>query len=158
MEPVGHHYIAEASGCNPAIIGKVEAVEQILVRAAEVAKVTIWSISFHRFNPNGVSGVVVISESHLSVHTWPELGYAALDIFTCGDDANPEAAVEYALKEFGASTIHITEVTRGIQEGDRVFYHSIVTWEETLPSRDGHKKTKVAKRPKRPLRTGVRAR
>ena len=100
MEPVGHHYIAEASGCNPEIIGKVETVEQILVRAAEVAKVTIWSISFHRFNPNGVSGVVVISESHLAVHTWPELGYAALDIFTCGNDAKPEAAVEYALKEF----------------------------------------------------------
>ncbi len=158
MEPVGHHYVAEASGCNPEIIGKVEAVEQILVRAAEVAKVTIWSISFHRFNPNGVSGVVVISESHLAVHTWPELGYAALDIFTCGNDANPEAAVEYALKEFGASSMHITEVTRGLEEGDGLFFHSIVTWEETLLARDGQKRSKAVKRLKRTARRAFRSR
>jgi S-adenosylmethionine decarboxylase len=158
VEPVGHHYVAEASGCDPDILGRVDKVEQILVRAAAVANVTIWSISFHRFAPNGVSGVVVISESHLSVHTWPELGYAALDIFTCGEDAKPEAAVEYALKEFGAKTMHITEVTRGLQEGDKLFYHSIVTWEETLPTRDGQRKARPGKRPKHPVRRAVRAR
>ncbi len=132
MDTIGHHYIAEASGCKPDVIGKVETVERILVRAAEIAGVQVWSISFHRFNPNGVSGVVVISESHLSVHTWPEVGYAALDIFTCGDAAKPEKAVQWALREFGASNVHITEVTRGLEEGDRVFFHSIVTWEEEL--------------------------
>jgi S-adenosylmethionine decarboxylase len=148
MEPVGHHYIVEASGCDPEVISKVERVEQTLVAAAEAAKVQIWSISFHRFNPGGVSGVVVISESHLSVHTWPELRYVALDIFTCGDDARPEAAVKSALKEFGASNVHITEVTRGLEEGDKVFFHSIVTWEETFPgSRDGAKASDGAKRP-----------
>jgi S-adenosylmethionine decarboxylase len=142
VEPVGHHYIAEASGCDAGIIGKVETVEGILTRAAEVAGVTIWAISFHRFAPNGVSGVIVISESHLSVHTWPEHGYVALDIFTCGDDAKPEAAVEHALKAFGAKSMHITEVTRGLQEGDKQFYHSIVTWEETL-ARNGRKRPAV---------------
>jgi S-adenosylmethionine decarboxylase len=157
VEPVGHHYIAEASGCNPELIGKVEAVEQILVRAAAVANVTVWSISFHRFTPNGVSGVIVISESHLSVHTWPENGYVALDIFTCGDDAKPEAAVEYALKEFGATNVHITEVTRGLEEGDRVFFHSIVTWEETLPTRDGQRRPKPTKRPRPSPRRTPRA-
>jgi len=149
MEPVGHHYVAEASGCAPEIIGKVETVEQILVRAAEVAGVTVWSISFHRFPPSGVSGVVVISESHLSVHTWPEHGYVALDIFTCGDDAKPEAAVEHAMKGFGATKMHITEITRGLEEGDKVFFHSIVTWEETLPTRDGQRRARPAKRPRR---------
>jgi S-adenosylmethionine decarboxylase len=140
VEPVGHHYIAEASGCDASIIGKVETVEGILTRAAEVAGVTI---SFHRFAPNGVSGVIVISESHLSVHTWPEQGYVALDIFTCGDDANPEAAVEHALKAFGAKSMHITEITRGLQEaGDKQFFHSIVTWEETL-ARNGRKRPPV---------------
>ncbi|MBM3470548.1 MAG: adenosylmethionine decarboxylase [Armatimonadetes bacterium] len=158
MDPIGHHYIVEASGCNPEIIGKVETVEQILVRAAEVAQVTVWSISFHRFNPNGVSGVVVISESHLSVHTWPEYGYVALDIFTCGNDAKPEAAVEHALKEFKARTMHITEVTRGLEEGDRQYFHSIVTWEETLPTKDDKRRSKAAKRPKRPSRPAFRAR
>ena len=147
MDAVGHHYIVEASGCDPEIIGKVEQVEQILVRAAEAAKVQVWSISFHRFNPGGVSGVIVISESHLSVHTWPELRYVALDIFTCGQEARPEAAVTSALKDFGATNVHITEVTRGLEEGDKVFFHSIVTGEETLPgSVDGAKRRRrVAK-------------
>ena len=158
MEPVGHHYIAEASGCSPDIIGKVETVEQILVRAAEIAGVTVWSISFHRFSPNGVSGVVVISESHLSVHTWPEYGYVALDIFTCGNTAKPEAAVQYALNEFGATSMHITEVTRGLDEGDRQFFHSIVTWEESLPGRDGGKPPRPAKRPRATGRRPARAR
>ncbi|MDR7484341.1 MAG: adenosylmethionine decarboxylase [Armatimonadota bacterium] len=158
MEPVGHHYIAEASGCNPETIGKVETVEQILVRAAEVAGVTVWSISFHRFSPNGVSGVVVISESHLSVHTWPEYGYVALDIFTCGSEARPEAAVEYALKEFGANSMHITEVTRGLEEGDRQFYHSIVTWEETIPAKDGQKRPRPTRRARTAKRRPVSAR
>jgi len=133
VDTVGHHYIVEGSGCNPDVISRVEQVEQVLVRAAEVADVQIWSISFHRFRPMGVSGVVVISESHLSVHTWPEVGYVALDIFTCGDRAKPEAAVQHALKEFGATNMHITEVTRGLEEGDKVFFHSMITWEENLP-------------------------
>jgi S-adenosylmethionine decarboxylase len=133
VDTVGHHYIVEGSGCNPDVISRVEQVEQALVSAAEVADVQIWAISFHRFRPMGVSGVVVISESHLSVHTWPEVGYVALDIFTCGDRAKPEAAVQHALKAFGATNMHITEVTRGLQEGDKVFFHSMITWEENLP-------------------------
>jgi S-adenosylmethionine decarboxylase len=133
VDTVGHHYIVEGSGCNPDVISRVEKVEQVLVRAAEVADVQIWAISFHRFRPMGVSGVVVISESHLSVHTWPEVGYVALDIFTCGDRAKPEAAVQHALKAFGATNMHITEVTRGLEEGDKVFFHSMITWEENLP-------------------------
>ena len=133
METLGHHYIVEGSGCNSEVISRVEQVEQIMVRAAELADVQVWAISFHRFSPDGVSGVVVISESHLSVHTWPELGYVALDIYTCGEQAKPEAAVQHALKAFGAANMHITEVTRGLDEDDRVFFHSMITWEETIP-------------------------
>ncbi len=135
MDTIGHHYIVEASGCNPDIIGKVSKVEAILVQAAEKANVQVWTISFHRFQPHGVSGVVVISESHLSVHTWPEERYVALDIYTCGNSALPDDAVEYALKEFEAKTVHVTEITRGLEEGDKQFFHSIVTWEEEIPSR-----------------------
>jgi S-adenosylmethionine decarboxylase len=133
METLGHHYIVEGSGCSAEVISRVEAVEQIMVRAAEVANVQVWAISFHRFSPNGVSGVVVISESHLSVHTWPEEGYVALDIYTCGEKAKPEAAVQHALKAFGASNMHITEVTRGLDEKDKSYFHSMITWEETIP-------------------------
>ena len=130
--PIGHHYIVEASGCDSKVIGSVEKVQQILVKAAEIAGASVWSISSSKFPPSGVSGVVVISESHISTHTWPEMGYAALDIYTCGTNVKPDKAVIYAVEAFGAETSHITEITRGIDEGDAVFYHSFITWEERL--------------------------
>ena len=136
---IGRHYIVEASGCNPDIISRVEKVQQILVKAAEIAGAQVWSISFSKFPPHGVSGVVVISESHISTHTWPEFGYVALDIYTCGKDVDPEKAVTYAVAAFGSSTSHITEITRGIDEGDSLYYHSFVTWEEEF-KRGGAKK------------------
>jgi S-adenosylmethionine decarboxylase len=129
-ETIGHHYIVEASGCDPKIIGSVEKVQQILVKAAEIAGAQVWSISFSRFPPQGVSGVVVISESHISTHTWPEYGYVALDIYTCGKNVDPEKAVVFAVEAFESSTSHITEITRGIDEGDSIYYHSFITWEE----------------------------
>jgi len=128
-----------------------------MVRAAEVADVQVWAISFHRFSPNGVSGVVVISESHLSVHTWPEDGYVALDIYTCGEKARPEAAVQHALKAFGAGNMHITEVTRGLDEKDKVFFHSMITWEETIPdnilNHKSRRRRRVARRRRPSLAT-----
>ncbi len=142
---IGHHYIVEASGCDPKIIGSVERVQQILVKSAEIAGASVWSISFSRFPPNGVSGVVVISESHISTHTWPEVGYAALDIYTCGSSVRPDKAVIYAVNAFGAATSHITEITRGIDEGDTIFYHSFITWEEHLKKKAAAKKEKPEK-------------
>jgi len=141
--PIGHHYIVEASGCNPKVIGSVEKVQDILVKAAEIAGAKVWAISFSKFPPSGVSGVVVISESHISTHTWPEMRYAALDIYTCGSHVDPEKAVVYAVEEFGASTSHITEITRGIDEGDWKFYHSFITWEEDFRK---HVKEKAEKK------------
>ncbi|MBN2206092.1 MAG: adenosylmethionine decarboxylase [Candidatus Aminicenantes bacterium] len=138
-DPIGHHYIVESSGCDPKIIGSVEKVQEILVKAAEIAGAQVWAISFSRFPPNGVSGVVVISESHISTHTWPEKGYGALDIYTCGSTIDPEKAVIYAVEAFGAETSHITEITRGLDEGDQIYYHSFVTWEEKL-KKGGSKK------------------
>lgn len=136
---IGHHYIVEASECDPKIISSVEKVQQILVKTAEIAQAKVWSISINRFPPNGVSGVIVISESHISIHTWPEFGYGALDFYTCGSEVDPEKAVIYAVEAFGASTSHITEITRGIDEGDRIFYHSFITWEEDFVSNNKRK-------------------
>ena len=133
---IGHHYIVEASDCDPKIIGSVEKVQQILVKAAEQAGAKVWSISFSKFPPKGVSGVVVISESHISTHTWPEHKYAAFDIYTCGENIDPEKAVTFSLEAFGASTSHITEITRGIEEGDKIFFHSFVTWEEDFEKKE----------------------
>ncbi len=70
--------------------------------------------AFHLFNPHGVSGVVVIAESHLAIHTWPEYGYAAVDLFTCGDDVSPDVAFEYLKEKLGATTFTAFEMKRGI--------------------------------------------
>ena len=140
FEPIGHHYIVESSGCDPKVISSVEKVQQILVKAAEIAGARVWAISFSKLPPHGVSGVVVISESHISTHTWPELGYGALDIYTCGRNIDPEKAVLYAVEAFGATSSHITEITRGIDEGDKIYFHSFVTWEEDIKKENRYKK------------------
>jgi len=135
-DPIGRHYIVEASGCNEKIISNAGVVQKILVKSAEIAGAKVWSVSFNQFPPHGVSGVVVISESHISIHTWPEYGYAALDIYTCGSHVEPEQAIEFAVQSFEASQSHITEITRGIDEEDNLFYHSIITWEEDHEKKD----------------------
>ncbi len=85
-----------------------------MVSAAKQAKATIVDVSFHEFSPFGISGMVVIAESHLSIHTWPEYGYAAVDIFTCGDVIKPEIAVQYLIAQFESKNPSIVEMKRGI--------------------------------------------
>ncbi|MBR1486876.1 MAG: adenosylmethionine decarboxylase [Synergistaceae bacterium] len=137
MSPKGVHYIVEVSGCDDTITN-VPKLQDILVEAANRAHAQVWSVSFNKFPPNGVSGVVVISESHLSVHTWPEVNYMALDIYTCGAHTEPMLAVYYVLEKVKSSHIQITEITRGLDDNDENFYHSFITWEENRV--DGLKK------------------
>jgi S-adenosylmethionine decarboxylase len=92
----------------------VQMVKEIMLAAAKEAKATIINQDFHEFEPFGVSGVVVIAESHLTIHTWPEYGYAAVDIFTCGDLLQPEKAVAYLVKEFECKNPSVVEIKRGI--------------------------------------------
>ncbi|MBQ7264237.1 MAG: adenosylmethionine decarboxylase [Synergistaceae bacterium] len=135
MSPEGVHFIVEASGCDDTITNVVR-LQDTLVEAARRAHAQVWSVSFNRFPPNGVRGVVVISESHLSVHTWPEASYMALDIYTCGAKTEPMVAVQYVLEQVSAKHIHITEITRGLDDDDKVFYHSFITWEEDRVKKD----------------------
>ena len=83
---------------------------------ANEAGATVLGESFHQFNPHGVSGVVVIAESHLFIHTWPEHGYAAVDIFTCGDTVQPQKAAQILVKELRAGSHSMLEIQRGILE------------------------------------------
>lgn len=114
MYALGKHLLIELRDCNPKILKSLEKVRNILVSAAKEAKATIIDISFHEFNPFGISGVVVIAESHLTIHTWPEYGYAAVDIFTCGDVIKPEVAASYLIKEFECKNPSLVEMKRGI--------------------------------------------
>jgi S-adenosylmethionine decarboxylase len=116
MLTVGKHFIVELSECSVEVLNDLSKVKEILSRAAVNANTEVKELAFHHFYPQGVSGVVVIAESHISIHTWPENGYAALDIYTCGDKADPRVACDYIAKEFNAKTIHMTEINRGIPD------------------------------------------
>src|SRR5690606_34645433 len=104
----------EAFGCDPELINHRQTVEKIMVQAALEAGAEGREVAFHQFSPQGVSGVVVISESHLAIHTWQEIGYAAIDVFTCGDSVDPWDACNYLIKHFKAENATTTEVKRGV--------------------------------------------
>lgn len=91
----------------------VEAIERALTAAVEAAGATLLHLHLHRFAPTGVSGVAVLAESHISIHTWPEKGYAALDIFMCGD-AEPTKTIPVLRAAFQPGSINVSEHKRGI--------------------------------------------
>ncbi len=110
---LGMHMILELYDCEAGQFDDVQWVEQVMVGAAKAANATIISVSFNKFNPIGISGVVVISESHLTIHTWPEYKYAAIDIFTCGDVLDGDAAVNYLKTAFESDRIDVRRLDRG---------------------------------------------
>ncbi len=113
MDTFGQHLLVEYHGCDTKILDNVERVESMMRTAAEAAQATVVAATFHCFTPQGVSGVVVIEESHLSIHTWPEYGYAAVDFYTCGG-CTPEQAHEVIRAELGAKRSEVMTVHRGI--------------------------------------------
>jgi S-adenosylmethionine decarboxylase len=114
LHALGTHLLVELRDCNPEILKDLTRVKDTMVAAAKEAKATIVDISFHEFNPFGISGMVVIAESHLSIHTWPEYAYAAVDIFTCGDIIKPEVAAAFLIEQFESKNPSIVELKRGI--------------------------------------------
>ncbi len=114
LKPLGRHVLAEIHGCPFDVLNDVKKVESIMVNAALESGAEVREVVFHKFSPQGISGVVVISESHLAIHTWPELGYAAVDVFTCGDKVNPWDACNYMTELFGASHMTAKETARGM--------------------------------------------
>ena len=114
MHALGRHLLLELKVCNSKILNDLKKVEEIMVSAAKEAKATIVEVSFHKFSPFGISGMVVIAESHISIHTWPEYHYAAIDIFTCGDVLKPEVAVSLLITKFQSKDPSMVELKRGI--------------------------------------------
>ncbi len=119
MKALGRHVLSELYGCEFAALNDVERVQKVMVEAALQAGAEVREVAFHKFSPQGVSGVVVISESHLAIHTWPELGYAAVDVFTCGDRVDPWNACRYIVEGFKAGSYSATEYKRGMMEQER---------------------------------------
>ncbi len=113
MKSLGRHILVEFHGCSAEILNDVPRIEQSMIDAAEKSGATIISSVFHHFSPFGVSGVIVIQESHLAIHTWPEYRYAAVDLFTCGDSVNPWVSYEHLKASFEAAHGSAVEINRG---------------------------------------------
>jgi len=116
---MGIHVIAEFLGVNPEKISRVEKTREILDRVIAKSGLNAISSSFHQFEPHGVSAVYLLSESHLSVHTWPEHEYVALDIFTCGADEPALKAFELLVEEFQPKIIEKKIIRRDLYEKNR---------------------------------------
>lgn len=113
MKQLGRHVLIEFYECSHVALNNPEFIEGVLLTAARVAGATIVGKIFHHYNPHGVTGVVVIAESHFSIHTWPEYGYAAVDLFTCGD-VDPWKAFTYLEQALSARRSSQTEIRRGL--------------------------------------------
>lgn len=113
MSTLGRHILVEFFGCSAETLNDVPLIEQCMNEAATEAGATLINSTFHHFSPFGVSGVVVIQESHLAIHTWPEYAYAAVDLFTCGDLVDPWVAYAYLKKAFKAEQGSAMEINRG---------------------------------------------
>ena len=114
MNVLGKHLLLELKDCNKEVLNDIGFLRGVLLAAANEAGATVLGESFHQFNPHGVSGVVIIAESHLFIHTWPEYGYAAADIFTCGNSVQPEKAAQILVGKLGAKNHSMIEIQRGL--------------------------------------------
>ena len=115
MKTIGRNVIAELYGCSAELLDDLEALRQHLKATAISIGATIVGETFHRFAPQGVSGTLVIAESHLSLHTWPEKGYVAIDIYTCGE-LEPRPGIEYLAHRLQAQSYRVQEILRGLPE------------------------------------------
>jgi S-adenosylmethionine decarboxylase len=106
----GVHLIIDLHGAQR--LDDIEHIETTLRRCVEAARATLLHIHLHHFQPNGVSGVAVLAESHISIHTWPDAGYAALDVFMCGV-ADPDACIPVLREAFSAKRVGVNEILRG---------------------------------------------
>ncbi len=104
MKPhFGKHYLVDFKRCDPGTIERVEVTRAIFLEAAREAEATVVGELFHQFEPVGVSGVLLIAESHVSVHTWPEDRFVGVDIFTCGEEMDAEVAIDVLTRGFRAA-------------------------------------------------------
>jgi S-adenosylmethionine decarboxylase len=111
--PLGNQLVVDFYDCGCGSFDDLEWVENVMIEAANRARATVIDVVFHKFNPYGISGLVVIAESHFAIHTWPEHRYAAIDIFTCGDTLDSEAAVAYLATQFRCLKRSVTKLPRG---------------------------------------------
>lgn len=116
--PFGKHILAEYFECECTYLDSEQAIREVMLEAASASGATIVGNIFHHFSPQGVTGVVVIAESHLAIHTWPEFRYASVDLFTCGSHLDPWAGFEYLKERLQSRKWMSKEIIRGTMQGE----------------------------------------
>lgn len=114
MNVLGYHLLLELKDCNPALLNDLSYIRQAMLTTAQDVGATVVGESFHHFTPQGVTGILAIAESHISIHTWPEYGYAAADIFSCGSSFLPREAANRLAEMLESRDTDITEIQRGL--------------------------------------------
>lgn len=116
-ETLGRHILLDVWGADFDKLNDLGLMRRMMTRAADLCGATIVKTAFQRFPIQGLSGVVVLAESHISVHTHPEHSYASFDIFTCGETINPNVACRHIIEELAASRYFLREFMRGQEDG-----------------------------------------
>ena len=116
----GKHFILDLWDAPKGVLNNYRFIRNTMLKAAEYAKIQVIQSNFHKFKPSGISGYVLIAESHISIHTWPNEGYASIDIYTCGNKAFPGEACKYLIAQFGAKEYELKQITRGISTTRRM--------------------------------------
>ncbi|MFP3299985.1 MAG: adenosylmethionine decarboxylase [Thermoplasmatales archaeon] len=112
---IGIHIIADLKGVSSEKISSVNEMKKIIENSVKAGHLTKIRSHYHQFSPTGVSGIVLIAESHISFHTWPEYGLVTLDVFTCGPTEGAEAAFEFIMKELQPKETEYRKIERGIE-------------------------------------------
>ncbi|MCK5824965.1 MAG: adenosylmethionine decarboxylase [Ichthyobacteriaceae bacterium] len=113
MQSLGEHILIELYGCDINLIDDTEKLESVMLESAKIANATVVKSVFHKFAPQGVTGVIVVEESHFAIHTWPEHGYAAVDLFTCSEVMDYNAAYLFLVEKLEAKKHEFKKVLRG---------------------------------------------
>lgn len=137
LNALGIHLLIEMQDCSPISLDDIDHVRNAMLTAARETGVTVLGDKFHKFSPQGVTGVIAIAESHLTIHTWPEYKYAAADIFTCGSSFDPHVAAAVLIRELACKKPQITEVMRGVSIAPRL--HKTQTQVPVLTASKGNR-------------------
>ena len=113
LDSLGTHLLLDLKECNAELLDDVDYIREVVLDAAREAGATVVGETFHKFRPIGVTGIVAIAESHISIHTWPEHSYAAADIFTCGESLLPIRAADLIVEKLECAEFSISDVKRG---------------------------------------------
>jgi S-adenosylmethionine decarboxylase proenzyme len=116
MPALGNHTLIDLYDCDRECTDNVERVRILMLEGAKRAGATIVTESFHKFSPHGVSGVVILAESHLAIHTWPEHRFVAVDLFTCGRKMLAENCIDFLVESFSAGRYAVTTASRGTDQ------------------------------------------